>query len=59
MGPIKPSTCMLETPQYGYLVKELTDKKERYYPLPERYTPEDIRQRREKMRQKRKTRGKC
>jgi hypothetical protein len=43
----------------GYLVKVLTDKKERYYPLPERHTPEDIRQRREKKRQKRKTRDKC
>ena len=49
---------MLETPQHGYLMKVLTDQKERYYPLPERYTREDIRQRREKMRQKRKVKDK-
>ena len=59
MGPIKRSTCMLETPQHGYLMKVLTDQKERYYPLPERYTREDIRQRRERMRQKRKMKDNC
>jgi hypothetical protein len=33
--PLNPA-LVFETPQYGYLVKELTDKKEWYYPLPER-----------------------